>query len=621
MSLQETHRINNIEVTPPEEYLDTDLSWQEADFAQEEVQLGSSEFTFVEDAWELLKDIYNGGMTGATFGSLVGVPYSVELSDGNHTMTIQRYIDLTTATWGRRNVRASVFQLESGEWLFENAEIPFDYIYRRNELFFENNAVDVPYVINAVPQYTQVFVAKVTIIFLTIEIQRQISEISAEAAEAASVLYTISAVIRLAFRILYLILLFATIVNLIFDMISYLIQRVKYKRAMSVNNLLEVGAQELGLSYESNFLQGAPWNKSYIIPQTWVTPEDQNNAGIRGFFSTGDNQTMFYRGTLAQLIRDMQATFNLELIEAPGRLKLELRGDMPTQATFQIPDTENFERTDNSDELNASILVAFNTDFNDENTIDSYEGTATQVTVELPGINAIEVRRRLFRGVLNVSIPFARAIRKDKLTSVESVLKVILSTLDTLLRPLVAVANGVISVINTVSKIYKRIRRILRLARIKIPSGLVPSVNKISSPDFSGRIENRVGMMLLENDMLNVNKLTFLDVAADPRETKIPNDNITAEKIYDTCWTRESFASTNPRNRQREIWRFENIPCNLSDFDTIIQDLAVRLPSGDVARLLSIDWDKNNRKAEIRCEAAKLWTNQITETKITPDGQ
>lgn len=621
MSLIETHRINNTIVTPPKEHLGTELSWREGEFSQEEVRLDSSELTFIEDALELLRDIYNGGLTGQTFGSLVGVEYTVRISDGNETLNIVRYINLTEAKWSRREVKAPVYELENEDWLFENAEIPFDYLYDKNKNLFESRSLDVPYVINAVPQYDRVFIAKVTLIFLTIELQSQISDVLAETANSATVLYTIPAVIRLAFKILYIIILIVTIVNLIFDMISYLIQRVKYKRAMRVNDLLEIGAGEIGLQYESVFLQGSPYDKLTIIPQTFVVPEDAENAGIRGFFNTGDDQTMFYRGTLANLIRDIMNTFNLELIEKKGFLKLELRGDMPTSATFKIPDVEQYVKMDNSDNVNSTILVSFNTDVNDKNTIENYTGTAYQVTAELPGISSVDQRKRLFKGLIDVNIPFARAIRKTKLNSIERTLKTILRGIEIILSPLIAAANAIISVINAVGKVYRKIRRIVRLAGIKIPKDLIPEVSKIDQPDLSGRIDNRIGMMLLENDILNVNKLTFLDVKSNPKENKISTQNISAKKIYEDCWARESFVATNPNNKQRFIWEFESIPVNLLDFKNIVDEKAVILPSGNIARLISINFDKYNRKADMRVEERAIWNNKLNEVNIEPNGR
>ena len=621
MSLIETHRINNTIVTPPKEYLDTELSWQEGEFSQEEVRLDSSELTFIEDALELLRDIYNGGLTGQTFGSLVGVEYTVRISDGNETLNIVRYINLTEAKWSRREVKVPVYELENEDWLFENAEIPFDYLYGKNKNLFESRALDVPYVINAVPQYDKVFIAKVTLIFLTIELQSQISDVLAETANSATVLYTIPAVIRLAFKVLYIIILIATIINLIFDMVSYLIQKVKYKRAMRVNDLLEIGASHIGLGYESNFLQSFPYQKLVIIPQTFDVPEDGQDDGIKGFFNTGDDQTMFYRGTFARLIRDIMNTFNLELIEKQGFLKLELRGDMPTNATFKIPDVEEYVKMDNSDNVNSTILVSFNTDVNDKNTIENYTGTAYQVTTELPGISSVDQRKRLFKGLIDVNIPFARAIRKTKLNSIERTLKTILRGIEILLSPLIAAVNAIISVINAVGKVYDKIRRIVRLAGIKIPKDLVPEVSKVESPDLTGRIDNRIGMMLLENDILNVNKLTFLDVESNPTENKIPTQNISAKKIYEDCWARESFVATNPNNKQRFIWEFKNIPVNLLDFKNIVNEKAVLLPNNNVARLISINFDKYNRKADMRVEERGIWNNKLNEVNIEPNGR
>src|SRR6185503_14614339 len=237
-----------------------------------------------------------------------------------------------------------------------------------------------------------------------------------------------------------------------------------------------------------------------------VVNEDKN--GLFGFLKPDKNEQVgYYKGTGGDLFRKIKTMFNGKFIIRDGYLIFERRDFNPSTPQYQIPDVEIDTFTLNSEDLKSNILISFATDINDKNTIQQYQGTSVQIQT-LP-IKVNEKKNLLLRGLDQREIPFALVKIKTDLTFPEKVFNVFFQTTGAILGELIKVVNKLIKAINKLIKTINKIIDALAFIGIDVEFELKP-LKPIQAPQFSNLIQNRLGMMLLENDIISVPKILIV---------------------------------------------------------------------------------------------------------------
>ena len=271
--------------------------------------------------------------------------------------------------------------------------------------------------------------------------------------------------------------------------------------------------------------------------------------------------------------------------------------------------------------LVSNYNIIFRYDSNDRNTIDNWTGN--NVTSFLDITNSTDKRLRLTKGFRQVSIPFARATRKESLNTMEEIMDAILEGLDPLIGVLIAIANAAITIINAIFAFIEEINSKLKVIGISISLNL-PELQIIEDPKLGELLDNRIGMMVLESDFITVPKFLLLDVDENsPEKTKLSNDNVTkvtALNLYNEFHFTNSFAPSK-KSAQRIRLNYDKVEMNLLEFQKIEQEGLVKLPDGTIAEVISCQYNPSTRLGNFKIEQRKLYANNLSETIKQGEGR
>ena len=618
--MKQIHYIQGKLVLPPKNYQDVYLQGNK-DNDGLEVATTVQTFEWINEEAAILKSIFQNGVSGGQ-GLLSGVPHIIKLVEDGTTITIfNGYIDLQTARFDQDLVIADSVPRLSIEWLDQVADsINFETLWDSG-LIPRTKIVFVPYVLNSIPNYKDLMIVSLTTTFITLSLQKQTSTIIALAPEIASIIAAPSGVFRLISEVLYTITLLISVFVLINDLIDLIIQQVKYKPAMSLNTHILAACQALGVKYESDILTSPELVNLHIIPASYANPEAQSDNRIQGFLQGNPNeQTGYYKGTFGDLLREIRELFNLRIVFRSNTLHIERR-TKTNKATFTLPSHYNPKFETNASEFVSNYEISFAYDTTERTTIDQWTGNNVQVMLEYK-IAPIDGQLRLLKGLNRISTRFSRGFAKTKLTQPEKAINGFLRVSQKALGALVTVVNGATKVINKVLDAIDKIVRVLNNLGANIE--FEPDRPKKIEKKKDTIIDNRLGMLSLENDYFAVDKLVILDVNADPIKTKVSQLNalvLDAENIYRAFHQDASFDPSNSENAQRFIYNYENVEMNLTEFDQVIKDGAVKLPDGTVCEVISYEYNAEDRLANFVIEEKKIYTNNVVSRIIKPTGQ
>lgn len=619
--MKQIHRINGAIVKPPSNYQELGLAINyDNDNPERAVNVTQFQWNFEE--WDKIKSLFDDGISGG-LGVFYGVPHTITIEENGTSLEIfNGYLDLTTAEFDENQVTVESVARANIDWLNDIADsFTFDYLKEKG---FIRPVVDynyIPYVLDSVPNYKEVFIIQMTLTFITIELSNVIIRIGGSTGETATVINAPGGVVTLISDILYATLLLITIVDLILSMIQMIIQPLKYKPMMAVNTMIEKACQYLGLTYSSPILQSSPYDKLHVIPESFANPETNTDTRILGFLAPDSSvQNGYFNGTFGELLRELKTLFNLRIRIVNKELQLLPAQRTLTSASFQLPSYDVTAFRTNANEVNGTTLISFSYDTTEKQTIDNWQGNNYQVVLEPVRQGAQDLR--LIKGFNRIQTRFARAIQKTTLTTPERVASVALDALDLVIGTIVNVGNIAIRTINSITRTINRLKNALSVIGIKIKAD-IPSIRKLNSPNFGELIEDRIGAMLLETDIISVPKLTLVDLGSTSRKNKISPDNdsyLTAKRIYELHHQSTSFAP-NATNAQRYIWNYEGVEMNLNDVLTVQNEGVVKLPNGNLAEVMVLDYNPDTRLANIEIHERRIYTNNLKEVGIEPIGR
>jgi len=619
--MKQIHRINGQVVNPPSNYEELELSINyDNDNPNRTINVTRFDWRFEE--WAIIKAIYDSGVTGGN-GIFEGIPHTIELKEGGTSITLlDGYIDLTTAVWDENQVEADTVPRAQIDWLNDVAEgFTFDYLKERGLIIPARDYKFMPYVLDSVPNYKEAFIVQMTLTFVIIELQSVISDLTKEGTKISTIIDAAGGVIGLIGTVIYVIGLFITIIDLLLDLVQLIIQPIKYKPMMSIKKHIEIACQHLGLTYSSPLLQAEPYNRLYVIPESFSNPEQQADDRIFGFLSPDENnQNGFFSGTFAELLRAVKDMFNARIRIESNQLQILPSLKQLNSASFTLPDYDIDRFETNASEVVGTYMISYSYDTTEKQTIDNWQGNNYQVVLQPKTSTSDDLR--LIKGLTRVQIPFARAIRKTKLTVPERLADTLLNVIGPITSVLVSVANVAIKGINAVIRTLNKVKKALAVVGVKIKVDL-ETIDPLNDPELADAIDNRVGVMLLDTDIISVPKVTIARIGSTNRKNKISDENdsyLTANQLYNRHHYTNSFAP-NSDNAQRIIWNFDNVEMNLSDVQTVESEGVVRLPGGNIAEVIEFNYNPSTRLCNFVVHERKLYTNNLTEVKIEPIGR
>lgn len=561
---------------------------------KKEPSIDIENLTFKGADGTFIKSLLFSGINGGT-GVFEAVPASVELSDGGTSKTFNCYLDFTNnlEVFGASGISASLKKEQGTDWLNEVANgFSYRYLYEIG-VITDSDFVDVPYVINYIPDGLQLlFLAQATFTLSKelFESIKAIGERVADLTNAATPVVGVSvgvgagvvtafdigdviaAALKLTLQIAYSIGIAIAIGSLISQIIEQLMPPIRYHKGMPLRLLFQRACDYLNLTLSSTLLDSLDnsSNKYVYLPQKGQRGGTRPTGAAASWKDTGIPTQGVIFDTFAGVITTYKDLFNADFKLVDGTFFFERRDNFTSSNSYVIPNTfTNQEKLEDNYSLNTNEILSnyninFATDIQDQNTLDNQEGRVFQVQTKPKLVG--NQKYVTLKGARVVSPPLALATRKNELTLIETIVKALATAADF----------------------------------------LTGQLGRASS--LSGKINNRIGSMNLSSDFVNTDKLIVLSgnkLKANQRT------ELNAGQMWYRYHFINSFAPINGVHNQFFIYKDKPIPFSFEDFVSLSNAVNIETEDGERAEIEKINWNVYEGTATIDYRVNRLYTDNL----------
>lgn len=658
-----TYYINNIEIEPPlnDAELSVQLNFDKDDVQSQAVSLNEFEFgigdkTVGNDASTLINKHLTDGLSSGV-GVFEGLPFRIELTDNGTTVELTNgYLDASKALFDCDRVVIPYLEKGNIDWLNEVADsVSFAYLYDPDLVrgvapaarVVDSDFIPIPYVLSELPNNREAFLASISLFLISETIANQLQSLIEFIAGAFT--GSISDIIKIILRIIYITGLLIAAYSLVRQIINLLIQPVKYHDGMRVNRLCERGAACFGLIFSSSILYSDRFKDMVIIPNKYNHDVNTNKDNILGFLNPSQPESRgYYNGTFGELLRGLKEMFNAKIIIDGNILRLEREDYNLSSPNYILPPVDQTDFKLNFEDLKSNYVVQFQTDLNDKNTLQRYEGTLTQV-IQTP-VAIVNMDMVLMKDLITRQTPFSRCNRKLELTLPETLLRSLASFVDLIANQIVDLYNEFIDIIDDV---IDALNSILTLLGLSLQDGVdaivdilatvgittlfgqpividLDNLPRLTWTNLGELIDDRIGMLTMENDFIDIQKIGIFDIKDNPRKTDVSitasksnDDSINSEFLYNNFHFLRSFvpSDSKPNANQYRKFKKEGVPFCFDDFQLLRNNNKMQDDEGQDGKVISALWNIRELVAELDFNINKLYTSNIKESIITPDGK
>jgi hypothetical protein len=439
--------------------------------------------------------------------------------------------------------------------------------------------------------------------------------------------FSVSEILALIARIIYMIALFIVLIKLMKDLVNALMQPVKYHSVMRVLDTVKICLDHLGYGFSSSILESSDYNEAVILAEKYNLKDDNTGDGILkalvGFFKPDVNEQVgYYKHNFEELLVGLKNDYNAKIVVVNGVVHFEKKDFIIKSPAFRVPAHEFWEdHKFNWQDIVSNYIFSYKTDLGDQHTIQEYKGTS--VSVQTHPKNIRNTQFVLNYGLKDIQSQFALAKTKKELNFIEKLVLVFLDAISLILNILYSVINVVIRVINKLIGLINKIIKFLKKIGIRIKNPIKP-IPELAKVDFGQLIEDRVGMLKMERDFVDVNKIFLLPNNSNPRENRPPALN---ETVFNARYVYENFhyfESPIPQKgwhgNQYKKRNFKNIPFCFNDDYNVRDNNNIFDVDGKPAILESLKFNPYKQSAEGEYKVPYIYTTNFTETIIEDDG-
>ena len=559
------HYLNNKLVNPRNwQDLEVLVNWE----AREDFAVSFNQVELVNADAKIIQDHVNAG------NIFEGLPYRIDIG----TQSFNAYADLANQyeTLGPCNVVFGLNKEQGKDWLNDVADgFTFRYLYNQG-IIKKSDAVAVPYVINFVPERAELLILILSTYTITKELRQNIKELTDLTGDlqdaitpiigagvtgptiAANIGGIISLAIKTAAKLVYVVLMAVTLLNLIKQLVAQLFPLKRYHYGLSLKTMFTRACEHLNLTFNSSLLDSL---EGYII----LPQQDKKGSLIA---SNITNPCPIGGGpldTFGDLIRTAKDIFNADYRIVDNVFEFERRDYWQGRSGYIIPavfgdqDGRNNPYKLNTSELISNYVISFVYDTQDQNTLEEGTGRIFQAIHELKAVNNPNFVK--LQGLKDVALPIALGTKKTKLTLVEETLKAFLRLAD-----------------------------------------LLTAVFNVGRP--SGAITGRLGTLSLSSHTTTAPKLL-----------NVVNGKLSEQPNALTLWNNyhyiESFADVNGVNNQRVIYEEVRVPFCLQNFVSLIGNNFAQTQDGRNAEIMQLKWVVESDTATITYKVEQTYTNKL----------
>ena len=560
------HYLNNKLVNPRNwQDLEVLVNWA----TREDFAVSFNQVELVNADAQIIQDHVNAGNV------FEGLPYRIDIG----TQSFEAYADLANdyEVLGPCNVVFGLNKEQGKDWLNDVADgFTFRYLYNEG-IIKKADAVAVPYVINFIPERGELLILAISTYTITKELRQNIKELSdlvADLQDALTPIITagllgptiganvggiIMFALKTAAKLVYVVLMAVTLVNLIKQIIGQLFPLKRYHFGLSLKTMFTRACEHLNLTFKSSLLDSL---EGYII----LPQQDKRGSLIA---SNVKNPCPIGGGpldTFGDLIRTTKDIFNADYRIVNNVFEFERRDYWQGRSGYIIPavfgdqDGRNNPYKLNTNELVSNYAISFVYDTQDQNTLEEGTGRVFQAIHELKAVNNPNFVK--LQGLKEVALPLALGTKKTELTAVEKALKLFLRLAD-----------------------------------------LLASAFGVGNP--SGVITGRLGSLSLSSHTTTAPKL--LNVVGGNL-----SEQPTASKLWDSYHYIESFADINGVNNQRVIYEEVRVPFCLENFVSLIGNNFAETQDGRNAEIMQLSWVVESDTATITYKVEQTYTNKLS---------
>lgn len=601
--------LNNLLINPPRNWrqLEIEVNFEDGEFKTEQLNIND---------WDFVRENIDAINAWITAGYIFeGIPFRIEQisSTGATEVFFKGYIDLSKELkFGEFAISAKSVPEYSLDWLNDVASgFSFEYLYNIG-VITQSDFVDIAYVISSIPDYKSAVTAVIGFTLIINDLSASIVSLTAAIEAVASGSPDWSQIFILVGEILKFTTLVIASIKLLRRIIFLLIQSVKYHKGMQVKKIFERACQHLGLTFQSSIIS----EDEYILPKKRsvpVNPQNQFNYGVLGAFSPNEFVQYGYPDeTFAEFITKQKTRYNGKILFDGNTMLFERIDFYSGTPQLNLPNIINDDYTLNSGDFVSNMLISYQTDLSESNTITEYIGTSYQ-TIFKPQ-TVINQNFVLMKGIKRIELDYALGKRKNDLTRVEEIIKDLAQVIDVLISGAAFVINTFVSVINAIldgiNAFINFFEDLGGLVGFDFDVPDIPNIEPFEPIDLSDIIENRVGMLSLEKDSFQVDKVLWLTSG----DYKLTQPQPSAKQVYNEFYDFENF-------NQYKIKNWEEIPFTLTDYLQVKNNPRAITPDGIVAKLVSVKFNPYNSLATIISKEPYIYTTNLIKTHIETNGE
>lgn len=378
-------------------------------------------------------------------GIFEGIPYRIEMESG---IKLDYFVDLTeNAIYRDFEIEVKIKKRKGLDVFRERAKgTSFELMARKGVIFEYQN---IPYIIVKdnkeellLSLSISTFVLSKALIDSVKELQLAVSNLVEAVTPNASIppLPPLGEIISLSIQVVGAIattaLYLVALMKLGQQMFEILFPKVRYYKGCSVKNLIELGCKYLGYSINSKLLNELSNIAIMPVPLTkgkksiWQFLQNDLDFSFTKGHPTASDTTP----TLGSLIDAVLLWFNAEVKVFNGVVQIERKNhwehlaDSILLPALNIQGKRQNEYTLNTSDIWKRCWLHYLVDFQDSSTVDFYDPTDIELNVEPTTV--INEDLVSIKGLSEVNIPFALALRKNELTLIEKTAKALFTFFD-----------------------------------------------------------------------------------------------------------------------------------------------------------------------------------------------
>lgn len=547
---------------------------------QMEPQLAVDNFTFVLEAREAILQWIADDFI------FEGMPFDITIFNNQPVeKTFKSLLDFTN---GYTNL-INDGELQVGTLKDDGTETFLDQISGMTFAYLESlglvgpsDYIDVDYVVEKKFNLMEILSTSIVIYIMAKEAAEAVKRTSDDLAQVASIAIsgatgpiaaTVLAVAKAVLNLIYTAILLLTLIELARNLINTLVPPKRTHKAIMLKRALEVICTKMGYGFETSITEldsvaYLPSNPNLdektafgFISVTKGTPKgipdiDDFGYNCREMFELA--KTLF-RAVIA--IQDNVVQFR------PANDPYWIRTAL---FDYNSKDPRLESQTFNTGELRGNRVLSFQTDFNDEWTIDNYKGTAYEIRTE-----PITVRNEnavLIKGNEEIDFGVALGNRKDRLNAIESLLLVAASLIDNVTK----VLGG--------------------------------------GTRFAKQIKSKIGVLKQSNNYHSIPKVLFLKGGKLPTNHR---DLWNARILYEKYHSNDSFVLGNGF-AQKKVYNDVTIPFGFEDYKVLTLNPYFNF-NGLTAKIINFDWTVGEDEAVVSFWVREQYTKNLKEIYFEPE--